>query len=299
MSATHEVEFARSPSVRARPRPPRPLFSSRQHAWDGIFVEVYRADDINCIAAHPEHVISLQFKGFGDFLKHDAAHGAREGIRFLNAVDITPAGAPRHWRYDEEAEVLMLHIAPALVESVADEENRQPAGRIELVIQRGIRDATIERIAVRFLEELMVGGFADRTCVQLLANLLVIHLLRHYSTISETADRASSKLARHKLRRATDYINKNLRDDLSLEKISKALCMSPCHFAHQFKQTTGHTPHRYVIGCRMEKAKSLLRETKLSVSEIAQMVGYTSQGYFSTVFRQSIGRSPLRYRNDA
>ena len=73
--------------------------------------------------------------------------------------------------------------------------------------------------------------------------------------------------------------------------------MSPCHFAHQFKQTTGLTPHRFVIGCRIETAKSLLRSTTFPVSQIASLVGYGNQSYFSTLFKQATGMSPGRYRD--
>jgi AraC family transcriptional regulator len=299
MLPVHEAELARCPSVRTPQRAPRPLLSSRPHAWDGVLVEIYRARDMDFVAAHSEHVISLQIEGSSDLPQHVAALGSPGRIRAGSTVDITPAGVSRHWRCDGEAEIMLLHIVPSLVESIAAEENRHPAERVELVVQRGIRDARIERLGARFLEELVAGGFASRTCVKLLANLLAIHLLRHYSTSRESTDAPSGKLAMHKLRQATDYINKNLRDDLSLGRISEVLCMSPCHFAHVFKQTTGDTPHRYVADCRMEKAKYLLRETKFSVSAIAQMVGYSSQSYFSTVFRQFTGQSPLRYRDDA
>lgn len=299
MPIAHEVELARCPCVRTPQIFPKPLRSSRPHAGDGICVEVYRGRDLNLVAVHSEHVISLQLKGSGDLPQHVAAHGSRMEIRAGNGINITPAGVPAHWRYDGENEVLVLRIAPSLLESVAARESRQPAKRVELVDQRDIHDARIERFGARFLEELMVGGLASVTCVQLLANLLAIHLLRLYSTIGDSAGAPPSKLARHKLRQATDYIGGNLRDDLSLRKISKVLCMSPCHFAHLFKQTTGHSPHRYVIDCRMGKAKSLLRETNLPVSEIAQMVGYSSPTYFSTIFRRITGQSPLRYRDSA
>ncbi len=231
-------------------------------------------------------------------MQHAPSHGSRKAIRAGN-IDITPAGLSRHWRYDGEAEILVLRIAPSLVESIAAREGRPSAQQVELVVQSGIRDVQIEHLGARFLEELKAGGAASPTCVQSLVNLLAINLLRRYSSGRHPAVDASSKLAWHKLRQATDYINKNLRDDLSLGKISETLCMSPCHFAHLFKQTTGFTPHRYVIDCRMEKAKSLLRETNFPVNEIAQMVGYASQSHFSTVFRQFTGQSPLRYRDDA
>lgn len=299
MSATHQAELDRCPSAASSSRLPRPLYSSRSRPRSGIFVEVFCARDMSFVAAYPEHVLTLQFSSYFNLLQRIAAHESTEKAGPGNTVDITPADVLRHWHYDGDAEIVMLHIAPSQIESIAAGENRQSPERVELVMQRGIRDARIERHVLRLLAELMVAGFADLTCVQLVADLLTIHILREYSTISAVADRVPSKLARHKLQHATDYIRKNLPDDLSLVTISKAVCMSPCHFAHQFKQATGHTPHRYVMGCRMEKAKSLLRETDLPVNEVAQMVGYSSQSHFSTVFRQSIGQSPLRYRKDA
>ena len=98
----------------------------------------------------------------------------------------------------------------------------------------------------------------------------------------------SGKLPGHKLRQATDYINQNLRNDLSLGKISEALCMSPYHFAHVFKQTTGLAPHRYVIECRMKRRRHSCAR-RFRISEIARMVGYSTQSHFSMVFRQLTG----------
>jgi AraC family transcriptional regulator len=265
-------------------------------AWDGIVVEIYRARDANFADAQSDHVVSLQLRGLNGRLQN-AGHANSKRSPVGN-INITPRGELNRWRYDGEAEIAVLRIAPSLLESVAAMEAGESVANIELAKQSGIRDAQIEHLGIRLIDELTRGGLASRTCVHLLAKLLAIHLLRHYSKGPDVADEPSSKLARHRLRQVTDYVNKNLRNDLSLEKISEALCMSPCHFAHLFKRTTGLTPHRYVIDCRIEKAKSLLRETNFLVNEIAQMVGYSNQSHFSTVFRQSTGQSPLRFRSE-
>ena len=126
-----------------------------------------------------------------------------------------------------------------------------------------------------------------------------MHLLRNYSTATKLTNGASSKLPRYKLQRVIDYINDNLRDDLTLHKISAILSMSPYHFAHAFKQATGLAPHRYVIQRRVERAKSLLRETDLSITEIAHQVGYANQSNFSAVFHQFTAQTPRSFRNGA
>ncbi len=275
----------------------RPLLSSRPLRWNGLVVEVYRTRRVDFVAMHSEHVVSLQLRGAVDLLQRSLSYGNRKAARAGN-INITPAGEARHWRYDEDSEILVLRLANSIVESVAQTEGRDSAHQTTIIAHSGIRDTHIEYIGARLLDEIKVGGLASRRCSESLGSLLAAHLLRKYSTASKAAADASNKLARHKLRQATDYINKNLRNDLSLGKISETLCMSPCHFAHVFKQTTGLAPHRYVIECRMERAKSLLRETNLPVNEIAQMVGYSSQSHFSTVFRQFTGQPPLRYRSD-
>ena len=106
-------------------------------------------------------------------------------------------------------------------------------------------------------------------------------------------------LPRYKLQRVTDYINDNLRDDLTLGKMSATLSMSPFHFAHAFRQATGLAPHRYVIQRRVERAKLLLRETDLSITEIAHLVGYSNQSNFSAVFHRVTGHTPRSYRSEA
>jgi len=295
MPAMREAELVHSPPLGAPKFFPMPLLSSRPLAWKGIILDVYRAREVNFLAAHFEHVVSAQLKGCHQLLQNTAPHASRKIV--VGKINITPAGVSRHWRYEAETEIAVLRISPSLLESVtADENGLDP---VKLAVHSDVRDAQIEYLTARLLDELRADGLASRMCAQLLANLLGIHLLRHYSKGRIVAQPPSGKLPGHKLRRATDYIKGNLRNDLSLVKISETLCMSPSHFAHVFKQTTGLAPHRYVIECRMEKAKSLLRETNLRINEIAQMVGYPSQSHFSMVFRQLTGQSPLRYRDDA
>ncbi len=268
---------------------PRPMLTSRPHAWKGVVVELYRARDVHFFARHAEHVVALQLDRRGDA---GAAGGERGGN-----VDITPAGTLREWRYPGEAEIEVVRMSPAVIAAIGAEDGRAPTDGRDLAPQTRVRDPQIDYLGARLLDELRAGGVASRACVQWLVNLLAIHLLRHYSGARAAVEDAAGRLPGHKLRQATEYISRNLCNDLSLDKISETLCMSACHFAHVFKQTTGLAPHRYVIECRMERAKSLLRETNLRVAEIAQLVGYANQSHFSTVFRQFTGCSPLRYRD--
>ena len=273
-------------------RMPAPIVTSRRHAWKGIVVELYRARDLDLFATPSEHVVVLQLH---------ARNGHRGDAHYRSSVEpprgnitITPAGARAQWRYPGETELQVMRVAPSVVEGVASEDNLD--GAVCLDAHTDVSDAQIEYLGARLLDEMQGPARASRACVDGLVKLLAIHLLRHYSTARELPEAMWGKLPAYKLRQAIDYIDRNLANDLSLETIAQTLCMSAWHFAHLFKQTTGLAPHRYIIECRMQQAKSLLCETTLPVNEVGPLVGYANPSHFSTQFRLFTGQSPLRFR---
>ncbi len=74
------------------------------------------------------------------------------------------------------------------------------------------------------------------------------------------------------------------------------LCRS--QFTRLFQRLTANTPMRFIIKCRLQRAARLLLETRLSVSEIAETMGYRDVFYFSKHFRAEMGKPPTRYRAD-
>src|SRR4030095_9181077 len=75
--------------------------------------------------------------------------------------------------------------------------------------------------------------------------------------------------------------------------------MSAFHFARLFKQSTGVSPHRFVVGRRIERAKQLLETGDASIATIAQAVGFRTASHFATVFHRSTGQTPRAYRTAA
>jgi AraC family transcriptional regulator len=88
----------------------------------------------------------------------------------------------------------------------------------------------------------------------------------------------------------------HLERDLSLEEIASAAYLSPFHFARLFKKLAGATPHAYLASLRAARARTLLTETDLSITEIGARVGYMSSSHFARAFRQATGISPSAYR---
>ena len=107
---------------------------------------------------------------------------------------------------------------------------------------------------------------------------------------------ATARIPAHKLRCTLAYVDEHIADDLRVGALARLVAMSAFHFAHAFREATGTPPHRYVVERRIERAKSLLRDTGLTLDEIAHRIGYSCQSHFSVAFRKTVGVSPSAFR---
>jgi AraC family transcriptional regulator len=96
-----------------------------------------------------------------------------------------------------------------------------------------------------------------------------------------------------------EHINANLGDNLELSVLAEVAGVNLYHFARAFKQSTGESPHQYVLRRRIEQAKELLRHPQLTVIEASARTGFVDQSHFSKVFRRIVGIAPSEYRNSA
>jgi len=125
-----------------------------------------------------------------------------------------------------------------------------------------------------------------------LANTLAAHLLRHYTVWKPAPQEFAEKHSTAALRHVIEYIHDNLEQPLTLDELSQVAGMSPYHFARTFKQLTGVTPHQYVLNVRVEHAKGLLLQGKLTIAEIASLVGFFDQSHFTRYFKRLVGVTP-------
>jgi AraC-like DNA-binding protein len=87
-------------------------------------------------------------------------------------------------------------------------------------------------------------------------------------------------------------------EEWPVRRLARVSGVSEAHFARSFKEAFGLPPHRYLLTRRIEKATALLRDTDLSITEIAFQIGWSSLGTFGRTFRDVTGKSPAEFRAD-
>jgi AraC family transcriptional regulator len=103
-------------------------------------------------------------------------------------------------------------------------------------------------------------------------------------------------MERGKLKEVIGYIDSNLHRNVTLSELSSLVQLTPGYFCGAFKQAMGRPPHQYLIEQRVERARRLLADPELSVTDVALIVGFNSQSHMNNHFRRIVGVTPARYR---
>ena len=137
-------------------------------------------------------------------------------------------------------------------------------------------------------------GYED-VC-QAYMEILIIRLMRNteLAVLSEapmiTGNRQCAAVRR--------YIDLHFKEPLTLDQLADEAHMNKYYLSHAFKREYGVSPINYMITKRIEESKYLLAETDLSMSQIAQLLGFSSLSYFSQVFRRTQAVTPMEYRQN-
>lgn len=195
-------------------------------------------------------------------------------------------------------EFVSIAISPILVGEMVIETGLARASaeinfRASVVI-----DEAITGLSRQVAEEMATLSPGHEAMLDALARQIVIHLLRHHFTVRQSSRMELSRAGPvdRRLRRAIEFMHDNFSRELALEEIASAAYLSEYHFARVFKQITGLTPHAYLANIRLERARKLLSETLLPISQIAAMVGYQSQSHFTKIFKAVTGVTPGAFR---
>ncbi|NJK54130.1 MAG: helix-turn-helix transcriptional regulator [Leptolyngbyaceae cyanobacterium SU_3_3] len=268
--------------------------------WNGISVQQYQSFPTSTeveIPALAHHWLNLPL-GQPVRLIQKRDDRLHDSIVQKGDSIFVPAGQPSYWHCWESItykSMLHIYLKPELITQVAETSDLN-SDRINLENCFSKSDLQLQQIAMLLLDELKSNGIMGRLYVESLTQVLLIHLLRHYSTVQPIITSENRSLTRVQLQQAIDYIHTYLDRDLSLAELASVVNISPTYFASLFKQAIGIAPHQYVIQQRVEQAKLMLSKTDLAIADIALQVGFSSQSHLTQQFKRLTGMTPKQVR---
>ncbi|MFZ5987855.1 MAG: AraC family transcriptional regulator [Bacillota bacterium] len=98
---------------------------------------------------------------------------------------------------------------------------------------------------------------------------------------------------------SVSYIHNNYERDISLKDIAQYVFLSSSYFTRAFKEEVGISPINYLLKVRIERAKELLKDTDIKISDIALNIGFSNQQRFNDIFKKYVRITPLQYRKQS
>lgn len=274
--------------------------------WNGLGLDHYLfARDNAGIAAPgvPDYIFGTMLSGAIDAKNRiNDSPWKREPLS-PGAMTLLDKGHSVNWQWQDkdvstqQPENVCLFLDSKLVNKVAAQVGETDPRKIEIPSKASIFDPFIHQLTLELKQEAERETPYGKLFGETAAQLLAVHMLRKYAVVKPRSENHIGKPAQKSLKQAIDYIHDNLHLDTSLESLATLANMSSYHFARIFRQCTGLAPHQYVVQCRIEKAKELLKHTNLPIMQISAELGYTNQSHFSKLFKRYSGTTPKMYRS--
>jgi len=267
----------------------------RSLGWHGLHLELHQQPTF----ATDEHHHTMHVLACGLV---DPSHRNAPGVRSLDGkrscerrgagdIAIIPAGIAHSCSWDTPAQFIVLALEPTLLKQVG--QDWVNPDQIELRPHfMSEADPFIQNIVLTLKGEAEIGGIGSYLLIDSLKTALAVHLLRNYCVTRPKLSSYSNGLSSVALTLVKEYINHHLHQDLKLDEIAAIAQLSPYHFLRLFKQSTGTTPHQYILQCRLSQAKHLLQHSDLSIAEIAVKTGFCDQSHLTRYFKRVIGVTP-------
>jgi len=207
---------------------------------------------------------------------------------------VLPAGHQSSWVVNGDIRLAHLYISPEQFAlnciTLLDREPRQMMLQENTFIDDPLQAQRFHRlIRLNWHEP------GERLQTSTLAHELLDHMMLNQVGLRDGL-RLKGGLAPHVRRRLVEFIELNLAEPLSLGQLAGMCALSEYHFARMFRESFGLPPHQYLLARRMNRARHLLRTTRLAFGDIALDCGFASASHFSNRFRHAIGATPGEYR---
>lgn len=163
---------------------------------------------------------------------------------------------------------------------------------ITLITRAAIRGGLDTEIAYQ-LSDLYIQQIEQLNTLEAIQNLTKEALFNFTRRVSEVKYNVSGK---GDIRRIIQYVYMNINQPITATQIAAHFGYSRTYLSTAFKKVTGISLYQFILDCKLEEAKTLLRSTDKPISEISHYLCFSSQSHFQTIFKKACQESPLKYR---
>ncbi len=224
----------------------------------------------------------------------------RRGSRLVSrtrpgSITVIPEGHDGRWDIEGPVKVSHVYFTERRLQSCTD---ILAAGqRVELADRVGFEDAATAHILEMLSQPMVMKDSASRLFMEQAIDLLGIQLIRNHSSLASMPQAETRRgLADWQVKRVTNYMNDFLDRDIGLDEMAALVDLSRFHFATAFRLATGVAPHQYLTALRMTRARKLLAQPELPITQVALTVGYQTPSAFTASFRKANNMTPSEFR---
>ena len=171
-------------------------------------------------------------------------------------------------------------------------------GEVELRPSRKFVNSRLSALVAAVHAEMVAGFPGGRLFLDSVEQAMAVALVKEHAVRHHPVQLYRGGLGSARLRKIKELVDARMEQDLSLGEMAESVGLSTAHFARMFRKSTGKTPHQFVLGLRLERAKAMLRAPDVRVLDVAVACGFKTQQHFAQVFRDVSGVSPTAYRRD-
>lgn len=231
-----------------------------------------------------------------DFVSHKLWSGKRlsyKGGHAKESMAIAYLGDGIQCQHLAPYDNLRVSLPRTSLEGILFEEGG--GASVEFDCGPGTLDPVAYHLALAVLPALSMPGKVNQLFLDQVMLALCTHIGSHYGNVAPEHEEPKG-LAAWQVRLAKEMIAEHLTDGVSVAQLAASCSLSRTYFTRAFKQSTGMSPHDWLISRRVEKAKELMLRTSLNLSQIGLDCGFADQAHFSRVFLKIVGEPPSRWR---
>jgi AraC family transcriptional regulator len=240
------------------------------------------------------YIVALQLKAIPYIEQYLCNKKASSGFYPVGAVSAIDLREEPAVLLPNPFDALVVYVTQAALDEVA--YTHQGTRAEQLVWPLGKFDSVVYHLAKTLLPSLEQPQHTSKIFLDHVLHALNCHFVCTYGGVKKSAPQFRGGLSSLQMRRATELLEAHLNGNITLQQVAEACGLSVSHFARAFRQTFHRPPHKWLTERRVDRARDLMTNSRLSIADIATRCGFADQSALNRSFKRIYGITPGIWR---